>query len=630
MKGAEYTIKWSITQAENELAIDIEDWEFDETFTQLERPVITHIKFKKEGGSPEYHYEYEGLDITDKVNSGDYRWEAGNYVVYAVYEGNDNFKDVESARVKFVVERMRIAKPSLANSVFTYSGNETDITANGNINNFNENRMSITAASATKGTAAGKYSIVIQLGANYQWNDDTTADITLNWQINRKVVPAPELESGGTTVYDPDGNNKITILHYDGEYFSDVAGDRLTINGENVSVSEIDPSKAIAGTYYITVTLNSNYCVNSTDADNFGETLTVKLTWVIQRLGVERPTAVQQETYTGDVLEYRLANGFIAYSAKTGDGASINAGYYDVIFTLNPNYCWGASGSDATADHTLADGFTILRQEIDKPTIEASSLETVYNAEAQTVTAAGYDAVTMEYAATAQEKGDEISSEDGVTFTATNAGTYNITFRLTNTKNYTWKGGDTAPNGPAAGTVEFTWVINKADIKVTGEDEYNGWAYGVTPTDPDRLNIVPVLAADSSKQIGDLDITYTYKDSGGSVLKDGISATSPAGNYTLVVSVAEGENTRANTREYTFTITKNTAVISDATLDGKTENISWTYGDKPGELSYTVTVGDTDITGSANVEYFTPRLGGKRRLGKRRHKPFGRFRCGIL
>ena len=607
VKGAEYTIKWYITQAENELAIDIEDWEFDETFTQLERPVITHIKFKKEGGSPEYHYKYEGLDITDKVNSGDYRWEAGNYVVYAIYKGNDNFKDVESAEVPFVVERMRIAKPSLANSVFTYSGNETDITANGNINNFNENQMSITAASATKGTAAGKYSIVIQLGANYQWNDDTTTDITLNWQINRLLVDSPELEGGGTTVYDPDGNNKITILHYDGEYFSDVAGDRLTINGENVSVSETDQNNAIAGTYYITVTLDSNYCVNSTDADNFGEELTVELTWVIQRLGVERPTDIQQVTYKEGVAQsYKLAEDFIAYSAKTGDGNSINAGYYDVTFTLNPNYCWGASGSGVTADHTLKKAFVILRQEIDKPKIEASSLETTYTAEAQTVTASGYNSATMDYDATAKEEGDEISSKDGITFTATNAGTYNITFSLLDPDNYTWKGGATAPDGPAAGTVEFTWVINKADIKVMGAVEYQGWAYGVTPTPTDRLNIVPVLASNDKKVQG-LDITYTYKDSNGSVLEgeNEISATSPAGNYTLVVSVAEGENTLANTREYTFTITKNTAVISDATLAGGTENISWTYGDEPGELSYTVTVGVTDITDIATYEYFT-------------------------
>ena len=602
--NAVYTIKWYITQAENELTIDIEDWEFDETFTQLEQPFITHIKFEKEGGSPEYHYEYEGTDITDKVNSGDYQWEAGNYVVYAIYKGNDNFKDVESARVPFVVERMRIAKPSLANSVFTYSGNETDITANGNINNFNENQMSITAASATKGTAAGKYSIVIQLGANYQWNDDTTADITLNWQINRLLVDSPELEGGGTTVYAPKAN-EIHIDNFNSSYFT-VSGDsRLTFSGNEVTVTNQTETLAIAGRYEIILTLNSNYCVNSTDAAKFGETLTVELTWVIQRLGVERPSAEQKVTYEKGVAQsYELEDGFIAYSAKTGDGNSINAGYYDVTFTLNPNYCWGASGSGATDDYTLKKAFVILRQEIDEPTIEASSLKTTYTAEAQTVTASGYDSATMDYDATA-EKGDAISSKDGVTFTATNAGTYNITFRLKDTDNYTWKGGDTAPNGPAAVPVEFTWVINKAAITVTGADEYQGWAYGVTPTATDTLNILPVLAADNSKQIGDPAITYTYKDSGGSVLGDEIFATSPAGNYTLVVSVAEGENTLANTKEYTFTITKNTAVISDATLAGKTENISWTYGDEPGKLSYTVTVGDTNIKGFATYEYST-------------------------
>ncbi len=606
VEGAEYTITWSITQAKNELTIDIEDWEFDETFTQLKQPFITHIKFVKEGGSPEYHYKYEGADITDKVNSGDYRWEAGNYVVYAIYKGNDNFKDVESAEVPFVVERMRIAKPSLANSVFTYSGNETDITANGNINYFNENQMSITAASATKGTAAGKYSIVIQLGANYQWNDDTTTDITLSWQINRLLVDSPELEGGGTTVYNPDGN-AIHIDNFNSRYFT-VSGDsRLTFSGNEVTVTNQTETLAIAGRYEIILTLDSNYCVKGGDAAKFGEPLTVELTWVIQRLGVERPSAEQEVIYKEGVAQsYKLADGFIAYSAATGNGNSINAGYYDVTFKLNPNYCWDASGSGATDDYTLKKAFVILRQEIDKPKIEASSLETTYTAEAQTVTASGYNSATMDYDATAKEEGDEISSKDGVTFTATNAGTYNITFSLLDPDNYTWKGGATAPDGPAAGTVEFTWVINKADIKVMGAVEYQGWAYGVTPTPTDRLNIVPVLAADSSKQIGDPDITYTYKDSGGSVLEKGISAKSPAGNYTLVVSVAEGENTLANTREYTFTITKNTAVISDATLTDGTEDIrSWTYGDEPGKLSYTVTVGDTDITDIATYEYFT-------------------------
>ncbi len=608
VEGAEYTIKWSITQAENKLAVTVENWTYSDGNKTFHNSPEWDATFKNEGVAPGYTFYYKAWgdeNYTPITDLSGYEWHSGYYKVVAKLaadnSGYGNFS-VSHDEYEFVVYRMYVSVPELSKSEFTYGDGTVNIADY--IENYSANSGRYTLGGDMSCTDAGAYEVALTLGANYQWNDDTTTDITLNWQINRKVVTAPELEGGGTTVYAPKAN-EITILHYDGEYFSGVAGDRLTINGENVSVSEIDPSKAIAGTYYITVTLNSNYCVNSTDADKFGETLTVELTWVIQRLGVERPTDKdkQQETYTGDVLEYRLAKDFIAYSAKTGDGNSIDAGYYDVTFTLNPNYCWGTSGSGDTDDHMLADGFTILRREIDKPTVEASSLVTVYNAEAQAVTADGYDAVTMEYDATEKEAGDKISSEDGVTFTATNAGTYNITFRLTNTKNYTWRGDDTAPDGPAADTVEFTWVINKADITVTGEDVYNGWAYGVTPTPTDTLKIVPVLAG--NKEVQGLEITYTYKDSGGSVLKDGISAKSPAGDYTLVVSVAEGENTRANTKEYTFTITKNKAVISDATLADKTENISWTYGDEPGELSYTVTVGNTDITDIATYEYFT-------------------------
>ena len=618
--GAEYTIKWYITPAENELTVTVENWTYSDGNKTFHNSPEWDATFKNEGVAPGYTFYYKAWgdeNYTPITDLRGYEWHSGYYKVVAKLDadssGHGNFS-ASHAEYEFVVYRMYVSVPELSKSEFIYGDGTVNIADY--IENYSANSGRYTLGGDRSCTDAGAYEVALTLGADYQWGngtadnsekDDDISVVTLNWQINRKVVPAPALEDGGTTVYDPDGNNKITILHYNGEYFSDVEGDRLTINGENVSVIETDQNNAIAGTYYITVTLDSNYCVNSTDADNFGETLTVKLTWVIQRLGVERPSAEQEVIYKEGVAQsYKLADGFIAYSAATGNGNSINAGYYDVTFKLNPNYCWDESGSDATADHTLADGFTILRQEIGKPTIEASSLVTVYNAEAQTVTASGYNSATMSYDATAQEEGDEISSKDGITFTATNAGTYNITFSLRDPDNYTWKGGDTAPDGPAADTVGFTWVINKADIKVTGADVYNGWAYGVTPTPTDRLNIVPVLASNDKKVQG-LDITYTYKDSNGSVLEgeNEISATSPAGNYTLVVSVAEGENTLANAREYTFEITKNTAVISGATLDGKTENISWTYGDEPGKLSYTVTVGDTDITGSAKVEYFT-------------------------
>lgn len=409
--GAEYTIKWYITQAKNELAVTVENWTYSDGNKTFHKSPEWDATFKNKGVAPEYTFYYKAWDdenYTPITDLSGYEWHSGYYKVVAKLDadssGHGNFS-ASHAEYEFVVYRMYVSVPKLSQSEFTYGDGTVNIADY--IENYSANSGRYTLGGDRSCTDAGAYKVALTLGADYQWGngtadnsekDDDISVVTLNWQINRKVVTAPELEGGGTTVYAPKAN-EITILHYNGEYFSDVAGDRLTINDENVSVSETDPSKAIAGTYYITVTLDSNYCVNSTDADNFGETLTVKLEWVIQRLGVERPTDKdkQQETYTGDVLEYRLAAGFIAYSAKTGDGKSINANYYDVIFTLNPNYCWDESGSGDTADHTLADGFTILRQAIDKPTIESSSLETFYNAEAQTVTADGYDSVTMEY-----------------------------------------------------------------------------------------------------------------------------------------------------------------------------------------------------------------------------------------
>lgn len=78
------------------------------------------------------------------------------------------------------------------------------------------------------------------------------------------------------------------------------------------------------------------------------------------------------------------------------------------------------------------------------------------------------------------------SAFDGSLFTATNAGTYTITFSITD-NNYTWSDGGEADPTQDSATVQFTWTIDRIQNVIEYPDqkpEFNGWEYGTTPEDP--------------------------------------------------------------------------------------------------------------------------------------------------
>ncbi len=421
---------------------------------------------------------------------------------------------------------------------------------------------------------------------------------TVSFTVYRAQISAPALSSQ-TSVYSPDGNTNSVVGFADTDgagnrYFTALSGEGLSFSGGNITA--VGAGGVVAGRYTITVTLGSNYCTDSADRED--TTVAYDLTWNISRLGVEKPNGVQSYTYEPETYyNYVLVDGFAPYSVVSG--SRTYAGIYDAEFELNANYCWGASGSGDTANFTLVDGLIINRATVDKPVMDITA--GTYTGSAQSVTAAGYDSSLMSFTASAAESGDGITysvSGSAVTFTATNAGSYTIVFRLTDTDNYTWTDGETAPDGADAQPVEFGWTIQKADNEVLGEDTFAGWAFGETPTSVDSLNISARLDDEYLKPefayYAEADTSYSNPID--------ISATTDVGDYVLRVTVPAGDNTNAAYRYYSFSITQNSAVISGAAI----ENVSgWTYGDVPHALSFTVTVGDTDITAVAQVEYFT-------------------------
>ena len=105
---------------------------------------------------------------------------AGTYTVtYKVPDTNANYAGTFS--VAFTIKKAQLEKVTLFENTFEYTGDE--IVSDGS--NFDSNKMNVSGD--IKATNVGNYSITVSLKDkdNYEWKDDTTADLVLNWSITQ-------------------------------------------------------------------------------------------------------------------------------------------------------------------------------------------------------------------------------------------------------------------------------------------------------------------------------------------------------------------------------------------------------------------------------------------------------------
>lgn len=468
---------------------------------------------------------------------------------------------------------------------------------------------------------AGEYTVTFTLTDNYRWsgeeNESTSRTHSATWQIKRAVFVKPELDddtfvySSGVTV-----NISAYIIGY--------------VEGESPYELSVDTSKTNAGDYSVTLTLNKNYCTQAGEQTDFSDKeYAYSLSWHIQRKGVVKPSEIQKD-FTYDKTEKKYSEDSPAYDVagyeqEEASATPINAGVYDVVFKLDPNYCWGADGSSDTADFTLAGGMVINRAPVEaNPEMEGKNTDSAlangtYNEQDQTKTATGYDAEKMSVTAAAVESDDTITQNvngSEVTFSAKNAGSYTITFELLDSDNYTWKtGGVTDPAQENKPTIEFTWKINKAPNSVQFTDgTYAGWKYGEAVTEISTLGLSAEFDDESLNSL--IECTYYLED--GTPLQGGISSVTPAGDYYLRVVIPNGDNTlESEPKDFAFTIEKNTVSIKGSASIEKPELANegnWFYRDPltDHELTYRAMVGVTDITDVATqVKYYRVIEGGE-------------------
>ena len=581
---AVYTIDWEITQAENTLTFTVQNGVYNGA-----KIVLTPDYDFGSDGDIMYVWQYRAYGTADgewTPYSGDPRTDAnpnaGYYRVQGTMKGTNDYTQAVSAWTDAEIARAEVNRPELSGwADFVYNGESKSPVVPTNPG-YTQSGGTLSAEDA------GEYTVTFTLTDNYRWsgeeNESTSRTHSATWQIKRAVFVKPELDDD-TFVYSSGVTVNISgyIIGY--------------VEGESPYELSGDTSKTDAGNYAVTLTLNANYCTQASEQTDFTEKqYTYKLDWFIQRQGVAKPTDTDAQEYTyeeGSEFQYKEENPAYSVTSK----AQTNAGKYDVVFELDPNYCWGADGSEDLATYPLENGLIILRSAtVKKPTMDATA--TYYTGEPQTKAVDGYDSLKMRFdlgAAGSEFKDNQL--------TATDAGTYTITFTITD-NNYTWsEGGQKDPESSSA-EVKFSWEIERITNVIEYPDpkpDFKGWAFGTTPKDP-----AAVMQA-SAKYDGKTPEYKIYAAADVAFANPiDLKVDTPQGNYILRVSIGNGRNTYAVHDDIPFTITPGEAEIKDITLEGGED---WTYGDPLAEhaLSYSVWVNDLEleVNQELQVQYFT-------------------------
>lgn len=166
---------------------------------------------------------------------------AGSYKVYYRIVGDSNHNDFENEilSVNVTISKLKIAKPVADTTVFTYSGNEQTYNVAAN------DRYTV---SNDKQTNAGNYKVAVALKdkANVSWADDTTADLSFDFNIGKKSVEVVWTKADSYVYND-------TALIAPTAVMTNVKGEEvaLTVSGETLDK---------AGTFTFTATTeDTNY-----------------------------------------------------------------------------------------------------------------------------------------------------------------------------------------------------------------------------------------------------------------------------------------------------------------------------------------------------------------------------------
>jgi len=538
----------------------------------------TTIEYKKDGGS------YSESVPTEK----------GSYYV-RVNAKKQNGSDNGSAETSFkILEKISNVPTTAGSKTFNNQLQTSDIIAG----------TGYTVKTNAGGTNAGEYDVVLSLDSNnyYAWNDGTTEDKTIKFSISKAtneftVSPSINGWTYGGQANDPSATAKfgeVTYTYYDssktalgdkpsavGDYYfkAYVTGNdnytglesdyiSFSINGSGVTnvnvpenagekeyngqlqVSDLTSCNAYtvttneggtdAGTYTVTLTINSNYKWN--DALS-GDTRDIEFKITPKKVDV--PSTIN-ETWTGNPISSGLS-GKSEYSSDIDTKTDV--GNYTATLTINKNYAW----NDALSGDTREVTFNINRHDDE---IKNLSIEDwTYGEEANTPSATSFSEREVKFSYSTSETGEYTDTvpED--------AGTYYVKGYVEQNKNY----------NAAYSTKSFT--ISKADNEIEWKIDET-WYIGETQNDP----ICTV-------KNGTPEITYYSVKSNGQ--KDKLDAQPTTAidkgkydHYEVVVVVDASDNYNKLEKSKSFKITEKELYETPENLSIDSDgNITWTKVD---------------------------------------------------
>ena len=621
---ADYTLEWSIITANNVLeSISVEGWTYDPSNPVQQVPPTATFKFINKDVLPTYYYSYRAFGETEykPFSPVDGQWPAGEYKVWASYpadkSGHSNFNayaanEADGEKYTFTVQRFSLTKPTaLTQHEFTYTRGTT-VNIYDYIPQYDEYKGYYTLRGTSSAENAGKYTVTIVLNGNYNWTGGGTENVPFDWTILRAVIAMPTMDGESETTYTGSVQTKNV-----GGYQSDIMSFDIT-SGADFGGSKFTAKNV--GEYILTISFAGdnakNYYWAGGNSDPTVAPGTVELKWNIAKAKavIDGTPSVADWTYdttastpTGAAPNTATSGfeGVVAYYAwsTSADGEykewkegniPVNAGVYYLKFIIkDDNNFDGAETSPVQ--------FKVLRETVAKPV--GSNVTVSYDMNKKTLTVTGYDSLYMNAPAKDASENSSVSVQGGtVTLTATKAGTYTVTFILSDKNNYTWRtDGNTDPSSPKASDITFTLTVKVADNAVIigegGTNTFAGWTFGSVPTD------VGTLKAEA--RYDNLPVNFEVFKDGASLgtAAEVLKAALPAGSYVLRASIAAGANTNAAHEDFAFTVSKNTG----ATVTAEFENAdAWTYGDKPHAFTAEVTVGTLKYGNAAvTVEYFT-------------------------
>lgn len=231
--GATQTLKFTIAKADS--TVKTAPAEKGLTYNGAAQELVNAAT--TDDGTIEYKLGKDGAwsaNIPTAIN-------AGSYKVYYRIVGDSNHNDFENEilSVNVTISKLKIAKPVADTTVFTYSGNEQTYNVAAN------DRYTV---SNDKQTNAGNYKVAVALKdkANVSWADDTTADLSFDFNIGKKSVEVVWTKADSYVYND-------TALIAPTAVMTNVKGEEvaLTVSGETLDK---------AGTFTFTATTeDTNY-----------------------------------------------------------------------------------------------------------------------------------------------------------------------------------------------------------------------------------------------------------------------------------------------------------------------------------------------------------------------------------